>query len=111
MKMRCDDNERMSVLSIRGEITADDVDSLRKVVIERMEKKICDIVLDLRETEFIDSKGLETLLWMQEETVAQLGQVRLAACQETIQKILEITRLAGRFVCCRDVEEAIKSLG
>ncbi|MCC6682723.1 MAG: STAS domain-containing protein [Phycisphaeraceae bacterium] len=110
MKVKFDDHERMSVLAIRGEITADDVDPLRKAVIERMDKKICDFVLDLGQTEFIDSKGLETLLWLQEESVTQLGQVRLAACQETVRKILAITRLSGRFTCCDDVEEAVRSL-
>ena len=110
MKMKFDDAQQMTVLSIRGEITADDTDALRKAIIERMERKVRDFVLDLSQTEFVDSKGLETLLWLQEEALGQLGQVRLAACQETVHKILELTRLSGRFECQPDVEGAIRSL-
>lgn len=110
MKLRVDDYDQLAVLNLRGEFLGDDTDQLRKVAIERMEKKVRDFVIDLSEAEFIDSKGLETLLWLQDEAVTQLGQVRLAACQDTVKKILQITRLAGRFESHDTVEAAVKSL-
>jgi len=110
MKLKVDNYDHVSVLGVRGEVTADDTDQLRKVAIERMEKKVRDFVVDLSQAEFIDSRGLETLLWLQEEAVAQLGQVRLAACQETVARILQITRLAGRFEFHDTVEAAVRSL-
>lgn len=110
MKLKLEDCDQACLLTVRGEITAEDTDQLRKVAIERMDRKLRDFVLDLSQTEFIDSKGLETLLWLQEEAMAQLGQVRLAACQETVTKILEITRLSKRFETHETIEAAIRSL-
>lgn len=110
MKLTHEDHDQLTVMSIRGEIMEEDIDTLRKLTLERMDNRARDFVIDLEQTDFIDSKGLETLLWLQEETLAQLGQVRLAACQESVNKILEITRLASRFECHCDVESAVKSL-
>lgn len=104
------DQDELTVLTIQGELTADHTDRLRKVAIERMEAHIRDFVLDLSRTAFIDSKGLETLLWLQEECVDRLGQVRLAALPKNLETILRITRLAGRFETAESVEAAIGSL-
>jgi len=110
MKLSYEDHDQLTVMSIRGQVTSEDTDALRKVAIDRMENHIRDFVLDLSLTEFIDSKGIETLLCLQDEVVTQLGQVRLASCQENVTRILEITRTKSRFACHDDVETAVRSL-
>ena len=70
-----------------------------------------DFVLDLESLDFIDSRGLETLLWLQDKCNEMLGQVRLAGCPDHIYKVLEVTRLNTRFECHPDVDTAVTSLG
>ena len=111
MKLQCEDHDRHTVMSIKGELIADDIDRLRREVLERLESRVHDFVLDLSAMEFIDSNGLETLMWMQDQCADRLGQVRLAACRDNVQKILEITRLAARFDRHDDVDSAVKGLG
>lgn len=110
MKLKHEDYDQVSVLTIRGELTTDEVETLRKVALDRMEHNIRDFVLDISQMEFIDSQGLETLLWLQETCGEKLGQVRLAAPKQNVEKILEITRLIARFDRHDDVESAMKSL-
>jgi anti-anti-sigma factor len=110
MKISHEDYDQLTVLTIQGDMTADQVDLFRRVVDERMNANIRDFVLDVQSMEFIDSKGLETLLWLQEETGDKLGQVRLAGTADNVSTILELTRLAARLDSHATVELAIKSL-
>lgn len=110
MKLAFDDYEHLTVMKVTGELTADDAERFRKAALERIERHVRDFVLDLAEVEFVDSKGLESLLWLQETCIENLGQVRLAALTQNVQKILELTRLSARFEREDDVEAAIKSL-
>jgi anti-anti-sigma factor len=110
MNIKCEDYDHVSVVGITGELTADSCDILRRHVEERFARRIVFYVLDLEYTTFIDSGGLETLLWIQEQCEEQLGHVRLCKPDETCRKILQITRLDGRFDVFADVAEAVKTM-
>ena len=110
MKIVHQDYEQLTVLSLKGELSAEASEALRRVVGERLAHKTRDFVLDCGDLEFVDSKGLETMLWLQEQAGERLGQVRLAAATPTIEKIFEMTRLSAQFDRHADVDAAIKSL-
>jgi len=110
MNIRCEDYDHVSVLALNGEFTADCVDLLRRNVEERLERKIRFFVIDLETTTFLDSKALETILWIQEKCDELLGQVRLCRPDETCTKILQVTRLDGRFDVFTDVSKAVKTM-
>ena len=107
MKLSFQDRDQLTVMSVQGDLVGD---QMRKAVLDKLEAKTRDFVLDLQGMAFVDSEGLETLLWMQDQCADQLGQVRLAACQESVLQILTMTRLASRFDCHDDVESALKSI-
>src|ERR1035437_3992635 len=110
MTVRCEDYDHVSVLALTGEVTADSVDLLKRQVEERLERKVRFFVIDLESTTFMDSKALETLLWIQEKCDEMLGQVRLCRPDETCAKILQVTRLDGRFDVFTDVAKAVKTM-
>ena len=110
MNIRCDDYDHVSVMSIAGELTADGTDQFRGQIQDRLDRKVRFFVVDLQQTTFIDSKGLETLVWVQEQCDERLGQVRLCNPDETCRKILQVTRLDGRFDVFADVTEAVKTM-
>jgi len=111
MKLSYEDKGPVTVLSIKGDLSVEETDRFQRETLQRMEENVRDFVLDLESLDFIDSSGLETLLWLQDKCQELLGQVRLASCPEHISKVLEVTRLAGRFDCHPDVGTAVKSLG
>ena len=110
MKLTAEDYDHLSVMALRGDLVAEGCDELKRAASERMSRQVRDFVLDLSGLEFVDSQGLETLVWLQEKVAEDLGQIRLAAPQDNVKKILHMTRLAGRFDTHDEVEPAIKSL-
>ncbi len=110
MRVKYEDHDKISIVSIEGDLTHDHVDSLRRTVAERISRGTRDFVLQVHGLTFVDSAGLETLLWLQEAAAEHLGQIRLVAPDENIRKILEITRLQHQFDTHEEVTDAIRSL-
>jgi anti-sigma B factor antagonist len=111
MKISYEDNGPVTVFSIAGDLSVDEADRFQREALQRFDQNVRDFVLDLESLEFIDSRGLETLLWLQEKCTELLGQIRLAGCPEHIYKVLEVTRLNTRFECHPDIDAAVNSLG
>ncbi len=110
MKLSYEDHETITVLKLSGDLTADQIDAFRRSCQERFEADIRHVVLDLEHTTFIDSAGLEALLWIIDETSSRGGQLRIVNPDPTVTKILEISRLDRRFNVHETIESAAKSL-
>ncbi len=67
------------------------------------------VVLDLDNTETIDSSGLETLLSGQEHLRSQMGDLKIATTNAMNRKILELTRLDQQLEVFESVIDAVKS--
>jgi anti-sigma B factor antagonist len=110
MKITHEDNGHVCVLNLAGELTEEYVADLDRFVKDKVEDNIRDFVVNMEESEYVDSKGLEMLLAIQDHCSDQLGQIRLASVNDSVSEILRITRLAGRFEQHDDVESAMSSL-
>ncbi len=110
MKVSFEDYDQLTVMTLKGEMLADDVDRFRKDAIERMNNGVRDFVIDMTNLNFVDSAGLETLLWLQDQSAEQLGQVRLSGLNDNLKQVMTMTRLAPRFDCHEDIDSAVKSL-
>jgi anti-sigma B factor antagonist len=75
--------------------------------VSRLERK--NVVLDLDDTESLDSRGLTALLDVQEKLRAAQGDVKVAVTCPAIRKILEITRLDQHLEVFDSVVDAVKS--
>ncbi len=110
MNIKCEDYDHVTVLSIAGEFNADATEAFRRQVEERLERKVRFFVIDLQQTAFMDSKGLEALVWLQEQCDERMGTTRLCNPDDTCRKILHVTRLDSRFDVFADVGEAVKTM-
>jgi anti-sigma B factor antagonist len=110
MKMTHENYDKVTVIAVNGEMTTDDVEPFKKLVGDRLAASSCDFVLDASKLEFVDSRGLETLLWLQDQAGERLGQVRLVQPTESVRTILKITRLEHTFDAHDSTEAALKSL-
>jgi len=68
-----------------------------------------NVVLDVDNTEEIDSKGLTALLKVQETLRDRGGEVKIAANNPVNRKIFEITRLDQQIEVFESVIDAVKS--
>ncbi|MBL4702170.1 MAG: STAS domain-containing protein [Phycisphaeraceae bacterium] len=111
MKCFFDEIGHACALQLKGEFTADHVDSFRRSVLGHLdEHRVADFIVDCSELEYVDSQGLESLLWLTDLCAERLGQIRLVRLSEPIKTVLHITRLAGRLPVHDDVNSALASL-
>jgi len=111
MPAKCEEYNNACVLNLSGDLSGSESDQLRKLVEEQIDhRQIVDFVVDFEKAGFIDSEGLETLLWIKRKCEELFGQLKLANLDETCRKILQITRLEPRFECHPDLATALKSM-
>ncbi len=111
MKISVENYHHASLLIIDGEMVSEELDSLKEAVSHELaQADVVDIVLDLGDASFVDSATFEYLLDVEDQLVERLGQVKLANCNETVEKILEMTRLDKEFEIFSSVDDAIKTM-
>lgn len=110
MKISHQDYETVSVLTLSGDYTHDDVEHFKRVAGERRAAGVKHFLLDCGALEFVDSAGLESWLRLQEGLGEQGGELRLLKPDQTLTKILSLTRLDLAFEAHPTVESAIRSL-
>ena len=111
MPIKYDEYNQVSVMSINGDFVGAEIDAMKKQVDDLIEKKqIVDYVVDFEKSGFIDSEGLEALLWLKRRAEDLFGQMKLVNLDENCKKILEITRLEPRFECHGDLTGALKTM-
>jgi anti-sigma B factor antagonist len=78
-----------------------------ELYVPTLERK--NVVLDLDNTETLDSKSLETLLNVQDKLRMEQGDVKIATTNANNRKIFEVTRLDQHLEVFEGVVDAVKS--
>ena len=61
------------------------------------DSKVTEVLVDLRQTEYMDSSALGMLLNMQKSMSANVKQFKIINCQPQVLKILTISRFDKKF--------------
>jgi len=109
MKIKTQDYNDVTVVELQGELDSEFAEQIKNTITEIIARHKTGIVLDVSEVGFIDSKGLERLLWARDYCDENSCQLRLAGLDENCSKILEITRLEKEFDRYSELSEAVKS--
>jgi anti-anti-sigma factor len=111
MSVKCEEYSGVCVVEIHGEYLADTAAAAKKAMEEHVEQRqIVDFIVDFQKCGFIDSEGLESLLWMKRKCEELFGRIKLINLDENCKKILEITRLGHEFECQADLATALKTM-
>lgn len=109
MRIKTQDYNNVTVIELQGELDGDFAELLRNTISDCITTNKTGIVLDMRAVGFIDSKGLEQLLWARDYCNENKRGIRIAGLDENCTKILEITRLENEFDRYAELSEAVKS--
>ena len=109
MRIRKQDYNNVTVVELQGELDGDFTELLRNTITDIIAADKTGIVLDMSAVGFIDSQGLEQLLWARDYCHENKCGFRLAGLDENCDKILEITRLEKEFDCYAELSKAVKS--
>lgn len=109
MKIKTQDYNGIIVLELQGDLDSDFTAMLQNTITNILGTPKNGIVLNMNEVDFIDSEGLEQLLWARDFCNENRSQLRLVGLDENCAKILEITRLQNEFDSYDELAEAVKS--
>ena len=109
MRIKTQDYGDVTVVELQGELDADFTDMFQNIITDIIGKHRSGIVLDMSNVGFIDSEGLEKLLWARDYCNENKSQLRLAGLDENCREILKITRIEKEFDNYSELAEAVKS--
>ena len=111
MAIKSEDYGNVCVIALNGDFAGDATAEVKAQAEQRIEqRRLADFVIDFEKVDFIDSEGLETLLWLKRRCEDLFGQIKLINLDDNCRKILEITRLEHRFECHADLAGALKTM-
>ena len=111
MKITIQDASRATVVvGLDGDLTLDCCESVKSAVMELVAGHCKAVVFDMGRVRFMDSQGLELLLWIRDYCQLSLIPFRMAGLDENCSTILKVTRLDKELSCSPHVAEAVKSL-
>jgi anti-anti-sigma factor len=111
MPITCEEYNHVCVLTVDGDFVGEQIKHAKASIDEAIDKRrIVDFVFDFEKAAFIDSEGLEALLFFKRRSEELFGQVKLVNLDENCRKILEVTRLEHRFECHSDLAAALKTM-
>jgi len=99
----------MAIVAVEGEIDADTSPQLRQCFDKLLAEGEQRYVIDMTETDFIDSSGLVALVMLLKRIKAGQGGIKLCCIKPEILKIFELTRLDQVFDICATRAEAMES--
>ncbi len=109
MKVIIQDYNDVTVVELQGELDSDSAELFQKNITDIIAQNKTNIVIDMSGVGFIDSQGLEAMLWARDYSSQNKRQLRLAGLDETCMRILEVTRLDSEFDNYAELTEAVKS--
>ena len=111
MGIKCEEYSQVCVIEVQGDFLSESAVSAKQAMEEHVDnRRIVDFVIDFKKSAFIDSDGLEGLLWMKRRSEDLFGRLKLVNLDENLKKILEMTRLDHRFECQNDLATALKTM-
>jgi anti-anti-sigma factor len=111
MSIKCEEYSQVCVMEVQGDYLAETATAAKKALEQHVEQRqIVDFIVDFTKCGFIDSEGLESLLWMKRKCEELFGRLKLINLDENCKKILEITRLEHDFECQADLPTALKTM-
>lgn len=97
------------VLEFSGRLDASAVKDCKVKVKELVDSKNINIVIDLKDVNFIDSSGLGILVASLRTVNKVGGDIKIASIQEQVRSIFELTRLHRIFEIFDESSSAAKS--
>lgn len=98
-------------INIPERLTSTTSDGLKKYLKDSVDQGHYKFVIDLKNTEYLDSSGLGAIVSKIAQTRTNDGDVRLAAPGEYVQSLLELTHINQVLKIFDTAEQAMASFG
>jgi anti-sigma B factor antagonist len=102
-------SDNVKVVSIVGSLDALTAPELGAFIEKQLAAGFVNLVADLAGLAYTSSAGLRVLLNTVKETRQRGGDLRLAAIQEKVNEVLDLSGFTSILKCYTDVEQAVAS--
>lgn len=96
-------------VAIHGQLVVTNRQEFKDVVLAAVEQGAQRVLVDFSETGYIDSSGLGALVSLNKRIRERGGELRLAALNEDLRTLFELTRLDTLFELHDSVADAVAS--
>ncbi len=109
LAIQLEQGEQRWALSLKGELDYSECATFRMTIDRILKHAPPATVVDLSQLDYLDSSGLGLLLSLSKEYTALGGRLILVT-NESVDNILDLTRLSGIFSCASTFDEACTML-
>jgi anti-sigma B factor antagonist len=110
LAIQLDKNPDYWVVTLKGDLDYSECSTFRMTIDKILKNLPPATVVDLSGLDYLDSSGLGLLLSLSKEYGAQGGRLVLVT-NESVDSILDLTRLSGLFSCVPSLEQATEMVG
>jgi anti-sigma B factor antagonist len=107
MKIETRELKHASVVTVSGRVDSATAPDLQKALQDLLDAERKQLVLDLKDVDYMSSAGLRVLVAMQKAAKKDGGALRLAQLSARVSEVLELAGLAPVFEIYPDVVEAV----
>jgi anti-sigma B factor antagonist len=97
----------VTIVEVEGQLTVGNRQDLKQVIHEAADGGARKFLLDCTETGYIDSSGLGALVTISKRVREVGGQIRLAALNDDLRSLFELTKLDTLFAIYPDRAQAL----
>lgn len=108
MELKLKKTKDIYIISTTGDFDLYQSFKVKELFIKMVEKNVKKFILDLSETDYIDSSGIGTLIYIF-STAKKTKDVRicLTGITGTVRRVIELTKLTNYFIISNDINDAI----
>lgn len=99
----------VSIVAIDGQLIVGNRQELKERMLEALDHGARKLLVDFTKTGYIDSSGLGVLVSLSKKIREQGGELRLAALNEDLRTLFELTKLDTLFQIADSREQALSS--
>lgn len=103
------EDRNICIVSAIGHIDALTAAQVEEKMVSKVNDGLNKLVLDLSQVEFMSSAGLRAILAGMKETRQAGGDLRLAAAQPGVEKVLQISGFTSVIKLYGEIDEAVSS--
>jgi anti-sigma B factor antagonist len=109
MEFSVEQHDKAAVVGVTGSVDALTAGEVTDFLSKQLDAGSTFLVLDLSKVSYISSAGLRTILATLKEARTRGGDLRLAAIQTNVQKVLQMSGFTSILKTYTDVETAVSS--
>jgi anti-sigma B factor antagonist len=110
MGFQVEKSDGITVVDVEGQLIVGNRQELKQKVLEELEGGERKFVIDFANTGYIDSSGLGVLVSLSKKIREQGGELRLAALNEDLRTLFELTKLDTLFKIADTRAQALEGL-